>query len=133
MIIGGSKNKRYRVWNEELQCWEDPTIREPNVQGKCICKRCGYPRIDINGVEDCDFCLQALTQCDLVDYACCGHGDDENAYISFKDGRRWILDPNYSYKPKRCYSSNSSVKKIVLLLKNGIEPGEKYGTCVLKE
>lgn len=41
---------------------------------------------------DCDFCLQGLTVCDFIDYACCGHGDDSLAYISLKDGRRFVLD-----------------------------------------
>lgn len=62
--------------------------------------------MDINGVEDCDFCLQSLTQCDLIDFACCGHGCDEDAYISFKDGRRWILDKENSYKKDNSLHSN---------------------------
>ena len=73
---------------------------EPNINGKRICQKCGKPRIDVNGVEDCDFCLQALTECELVDYACCGHGDDDMAYISFKDGRRWVLDQDNSVEEK---------------------------------
>ena len=36
--------------------------------------------------------LQGLTTCDFIDYACCGHGNDEDAYISLKDGRRFVLD-----------------------------------------
>ena len=78
-------------WNEETKRWEDI---EGNVgyQHKRLCEKCGKPRLDINGVEDCDFCLQGLTICDFIDNACCGHGNDEDAYISLKDGRRFVLD-----------------------------------------
>lgn len=62
------------------------------INGKRICPKCNKPQLDINGVQDCDFCLQGLTTCDFIDYACCGHGDDSKAYISLKDGRRFILD-----------------------------------------
>lgn len=110
------RSSNYRIWNEDEKRWEYPTLRKPNINGKLICERCKKPRIDINGVEDCDFCLQSLTQCDLVDYACCGHGNDDNAYISFKDGRRWILDQDNSYSPKEQKSlyefrSNESNRK----------------------
>lgn len=79
------------VWNENNRQWED---KDGNVgyNHKRVCEKCNKPRLDINGVEDCDFCLQGLTVCDFIDNACCGHGSDENAYISLKDGRRFILD-----------------------------------------
>ena len=79
------------IWNEKNKQYEyrDGT---PYIHGKEICPRCGKPRLDINGVEDCDFCLQGLSNCDFIDNACCGHGTDEDAYISLRDGRRFVLD-----------------------------------------
>lgn len=62
------------------------------VNDKEICPNCNKPRLDINSVKDCDFCLQGLTTSEFIDYACCGHGDDSKAYISLKDGRRFVLD-----------------------------------------
>ena len=79
------------IWNEEHKRYEYPD-GTPHINGKQICERCGKPRLDINGVVDCDFCLQGLTTCDFIDYACCGHGDDSLAYISLQDGRRFVLD-----------------------------------------
>ena len=35
--------------------------------------------------------MSRLTTCDFIDNACCGHGNDENAYISLKDGRIFVL------------------------------------------
>ena len=79
------------IWNEEHKRYEYPD-GTPHIHGKEICERCGKPRLDINGVVDCDFCLQGLSSCDFIDYACCGHDNPENAYISLKDGRRFVLD-----------------------------------------
>ena len=79
------------IWNEEHKRYEYPD-GTTHINGKQICERCGKPRLDINGVENCDFCLQGLTTCDFIAYACCGHGDDSLAYISLKDGRRFVLD-----------------------------------------
>ena len=80
-------------WNEDIQQWEyengDLCI---GLKRKRVCKKCDKPRLDVNGVINCDFCLQGLTVCDFVSHACCGHGIDEDAYISLKDGRRFILD-----------------------------------------
>lgn len=79
------------TYNPETGRWED---EDGNIgwEHKRVCSQCGKPRLDINGVSDCDFCLQALTSCDFIDNACCGHGVDKNAYISLKDGRRFVLD-----------------------------------------
>lgn len=79
------------TFNPETGRWED---EDGNIgwEHKRVCSQCGKPRLDLNGVSDCDFCLQALTSCDFIDNACCGHGVDKNAYISLKDGRRFILD-----------------------------------------
>jgi hypothetical protein len=65
---------------------------KPYIKGKEICPVCNKPRLDINGVTDCDFCLQGLTTCDFIDNACCGHNHPDLAYISLKDGRRFVLD-----------------------------------------
>lgn len=59
------------------------------------CDRCGRKPVNVNGVENCDYCLKDLTKSDLIDYACCGHGNSKLAYISFKDGRRWIIDEDF--------------------------------------
>ena len=79
------------TFNAETGRWED---EDGNIgwEHKRVCSQCGKPRLDLNGVSDCDFCLQALTTCDFIDDACCGHGVDKNAYISLKDGRRFVLD-----------------------------------------
>lgn len=78
------------MWNEKKQRWED---EDGNVgyDHKRVCEKCSKPRLDINGVVDCDFCLQGLAACSFIDNACCGHGNDENAYISLKDGRLFVL------------------------------------------
>ena len=77
-------------WNDEKRRWED---KDGNIgyNHKRVCPKCNKPRLDINNVEDCDFCLQGLTTCDFIDNACCGHGNDEDAYISLKDGRIFVL------------------------------------------
>ena len=81
-MITGQNGRLF--WNEETNRWED---EEGNVGylHKRLCKKCNKPRLDINGVEDCDFCLQGLSVCSFIDFACCGHGDDSSAYISLKD------------------------------------------------
>lgn len=79
------------IWNENNRQWEDKD-GDVGCNHKRVCEKCNKPRLDINGVEDCDFCLQGLTTCDFISYACCGHGNDEYAYIALKDGRRFILD-----------------------------------------
>ncbi len=79
------------IWNDDEKRWEYPD-GTPYINGKRICPNCNKPQLDINGVEDCDFCMQGLTVCDFIDNACCGHGDDSLAYISLKDGRRFVLD-----------------------------------------
>lgn len=91
MTVYSNENNIEIIWNEKMKRWET-LDGEPYINGKEICQKCGKPRLDINGVEDCDFCLQGLTTCDFIDYACCGHGDDSLAYISLKDGRRFVLD-----------------------------------------
>ena len=85
------RNGEEITWSDENKRWEYPDGK-PYVDDGEICNNCGKPSIDINGVEDCDFCMQSLTVCDFIDYACCGHGNDELAYIHLKDGRRFVLD-----------------------------------------
>lgn len=89
------------VYNYDKNQWEYPDDEEfIEISGKKrrVCSKCNKPQMDIKGVENCDFCLQALASCDLIDNACCGHGNNSQAYISFKDGRRWILDYDWSRK-----------------------------------
>ena len=86
-----TSNEGKLIFNSDEYRWEREN-GEPFINDKEICPNCNKPRLDINGVKDCDFCLQGLTVCDFIDYACCGHGDDSQAYISLKDGRRFILD-----------------------------------------
>lgn len=90
-VITKDKNGDNIFWNDNEKQWEyeDGTIW---INDKEICKRCNKPQLDINGVVDCDFCLQGLTTSDFISDACCGHGDDEQAYIALKDGRRFVLD-----------------------------------------
>ena len=100
-VVWATDNNGERVfYNYDTNEWEYPNEQEKTIEigGKKrrVCSKCNKPRIDINGVENCDFCLQSLTSCDLIDFACCGHGDKDQAYISFKDGRRWVLDKEWS-------------------------------------
>lgn len=90
MTVSSNQNGIKKIWNREKRRWET-LDGKPYINGKEICSKCGKPRLDINGVTDCDFCLQGLTTCDFIDYACCGHGNDKNAYISLKDGRLFVL------------------------------------------
>ena len=80
------------IWNDTNKQWEYEDTSYTYINGKEICPRCNKPRLDINGVIDCDFCMQGLTTCDFISDACCGHGDDSSAYIALKDGRRFVLD-----------------------------------------
>lgn len=90
-VISKDKNGNHIFWNDNKKQWEyeDGTIW---INDKEICKRCNKPRLDINGVVDCDFCLQGLTTSNFISDACCGHGNDDQAYIALKDGRRFVLD-----------------------------------------
>ena len=83
------------TYNPETRRWEDKEGRV-GWNHKRLCERCNRPRLDINGVEDVDFCLQGLTTSDFIDNACCGHGNSETAYISLKDGRIFRLWEEYS-------------------------------------
>lgn len=74
------------IWNEKKSRWEDEEGNYGSLH-KRVCPKCDKPRLDLNGVEDCDFCLQGLTVCDFIEFACCGHGNDDRAYIALKDGR----------------------------------------------
>ena len=56
------------------------------------CKRCNYFALTTGE----DHCLKELSGCEGISNACCGHGNDENAYILLKDGRRFILDRRLS-------------------------------------
>ena len=103
MTWANDENGEKVIYNYETNTWEYPDDKDHiYVHGKKkkICKSCNRPRLDINGVCDVDFCLQGLSTCDFIDNACCGHGDDSIAYISLKDGRRFILDKEWSPKKK---------------------------------
>ena len=94
-------NGEKTVYNYDENRWEYPdSDGYENINGKKkrICQRCGKPSLDINGVCDVDFCMQALTQCSFITAACCGHNNDDEAYISLADGRRFILDKEWSRK-----------------------------------
>ena len=52
------------------------------------CKRCGVKPT----VAGHDACLNDLTGCIGIVSACCGHGNDEDAYILLNDGRKFVLD-----------------------------------------
>lgn len=51
-----------------------------------ICTRCHHAPTK----EGHDYCLRDLGN--NIAAACCGHGDDSQAYILLKDGRRFVLD-----------------------------------------
>ncbi len=89
-----TKNGRKIIFTKDGWQYADGGVY---INDKEVCSKCDKPRLDINGVKDCDFCLQGLSVCDFIDNACCGHGDDDLAYISLKDGRRFILDTNRWY------------------------------------
>lgn len=86
-------------YNENKWIYPDEPEYE-NIDGckKRICPRCHKPRVDVNGICDVDFCLQGLTQCSFITNACCGHDCDEEAYIALADGRRFIIDKEWSRK-----------------------------------
>lgn len=93
MTANGENIMGVITWNEKIKQWEyDDGDWCIDGKKKRVCDKCGKPCIDINGVEDADFCLQGLTNCEFISNACCGHGEDSNAYISLKDGRRFVLD-----------------------------------------
>ena len=101
VIHSENENGEKVIWDDNDKQWKYPDeedVIDIGGKKKRVCSKCNKPRIDINGVVDCDFCLQGLSVCDLIDYACCGHNDPDSAYISFKDGRRWILDKEWSRK-----------------------------------
>ena len=92
VVRGVDDNGEIVIWNDEDKIWEYEDTGYPCINGKELCVKCGKPRLDINGVIDCDFCLQGLTVCDFISDACCGHNNPEDAYICLKDGRRFVLD-----------------------------------------
>lgn len=94
-------NGEKTIYNYTKNQWEYEKQKEYiNIHGNKtkICQKCNKPKININNTKDCDFCLQGLTTTDFIDNACCGHGNDELAYITLKDGRRFILDKKWNRK-----------------------------------
>lgn len=101
MTWSEDENGDYTEYDYSENKWiypDDPEYENIDGKKKRICPRCHKPRIDINGIDDVDFCMQALTQSDFIDNACCGHNNPEDAYISLADGRRFILDTKWSRK-----------------------------------
>lgn len=96
MVVTAVDNGITIKWNRETKRWEYLDGEPYYFDHKRVCNKCGKPRLDINGVKDCDFCLQGLTTCDFISFACCGHNNPEDAYIALKDGRIFILDKEYS-------------------------------------
>lgn len=74
-------NEVYYDTNEKKWKWSDGSddLAKPCVK----CKE--YP------VDDVDYCLQGLKDCEMIHSACCGHGNDVEGYILLKDGRLFKL------------------------------------------
>ena len=41
--------------------------------------------------EGHDYCLKGLSDCNIIEGACCGHGV-KTGYILLSDGRRFVLE-----------------------------------------
>ena len=94
-------NGEKTVYDYDENKWlypDDPEYENINGKKKRVCPKCNKPSVDLNNVVDCDFCLQGLTVCDFITASCCGHCDENQAYISLADGRRFILDKEWSRK-----------------------------------
>lgn len=101
MTWSEDENGDYTEYDYSENKWifpDDPEYESIDGKKKRICPRCHKPRVDVNGICDVDFCLQGLTQCSFITNACCGHGCDEEAYIALADGRRFIIDKEWSRK-----------------------------------
>lgn len=49
------------IWDDNDRQWKYPDeedVIDIGGKKKRVCSKCNKPRIDINGVVDCDFCLQ---------------------------------------------------------------------------
>ena len=69
-------------YDDEKKAWIYTENGERVYDNECIeCVKCDKPPID-----DVDFCLYALHDCDFINAACCGHGV-KPGYIKLKDGR----------------------------------------------
>ena len=101
MTWANDENDEYTEYDYNTNKWiypNDPEYENIDGKKKRICPRCHKPHVDVNGVCDVDFCLQGLSNCSFITNACCGHGRDEEAYITLADGRRFILDKEWSRK-----------------------------------
>lgn len=65
-------------WDSEQ--WRYSDTSEPTIANERDCGQCGLA----NTPEGHDGCLGTLPE---VKNACCGHGDQSDAYIQFEDGR----------------------------------------------
>ena len=83
-----SYQRGYEVYyDEEKEEW----LYSDDNSSVCIdrpCRKCGRKATGLGH----DNCMQNLSNCTYIVSACCGHGNDENAYILLKDGRKFILD-----------------------------------------
>ena len=82
-------NRGHEIYyDDEKKTWVYKETGERVLDHYCIeCVKCDKPPVD-----DVDFCLYGLHDCDFIQGACCGHNNPENAYILLKDGRRFVLD-----------------------------------------
>lgn len=91
MCVRGYIRGHEIYYDDELKCWcyKDNGERVYNDDGEeRVCSNCNKPPID-----DVDFCLYGLRDCNCIEGACCGHGV-EQGYILLKDGRRFVLEQN---------------------------------------
>lgn len=69
-------------YDEEEKEWRY-NDNHTSINNNRLCSKC-----DKQPIDDVDFCLYGLHDCDFIVSACCGHGV-ENGYILLKDGRRF--------------------------------------------
>lgn len=101
MTYANDENGEYTEYDYDENKWiypDDPEYESIDGKKKWVCPRCDKPQVDLNNICNVDFCMQGLTTCDFISNACCGHCNPEDAYISLKDGRRFVLDKEWSRK-----------------------------------
>ena len=69
-------------YDEKNEVWRFSN-NDADVSNDRPCVKCKKQSID-----DVDFCLYGLHDCDFIAAACCGHGV-KKGYILLKDGRRF--------------------------------------------
>lgn len=99
MTWANDDNGNYTEYDYNTNKWtypDDPEYENIDGKKKRICPKCNKPQVDVNGICDVDFCLQGLSNCSFITNACCGHNNTDQAYITLADGRRFILDTEWS-------------------------------------